>query len=99
MNEIYNTRDTEQYQDQTKIPDLIHQYYNKPMLINEPIINLYQYLKAVSTMLQASIITETDSNYKTHLIGRLYELQHILYIIDKPDAMKERIELSTYINT
>ena len=101
MINTYDTRDNPPQLTQEKVIAIMDRYYHpeiEPTLIGNPMLSLYQYLKQTADMLQSSIIAETDNNYKLHLIGRLYELMHVIYVMDKPEAIMDRIEQSAAVN-
>jgi hypothetical protein len=79
-------------------PDVFLDVERKPHT-DPQIDDLYQYLTQVHTYLEIAIQNETDNSYKLHLIGRLYELQHVLYIIDEPESIAWRIENTISLNT
>jgi len=101
MINTYDTRDNPPQLTQEKVIAIMDRYYHPEIeltLIGNPMLSLYQYLKQTADMLQSSIIAETDNNYKLHLIGRLYELMHVIYVMDKPEAMPARISQSIAVN-
>jgi len=103
MINTYDTRDNPPQLTQEKVIAIMDHYYHpardtQSALIGNPMLSLYQYLKQTADMLQSSIIAETDNNYKLHLIGRLYELMHVIYVMDKPEAIMDRIEQSAAVN-
>jgi len=101
MINTYDTRDNPPQLTQEKVIAIMDHHHHpeiEPTLIGNPMLSLYQYLKQTADMLQSSIIAETDNNYKLHLIGRLYELMHVIYVMDKPEAIMVRIEQSAAVN-
>jgi hypothetical protein len=88
------------YPENAKLPDIVSTPHVERKPHTDPQIDdLYQYLTQVHTYLEIAIQNETDNSYKLHLIGRLYELQHVLYIIDEPESIAWRIENTISLNT
>jgi len=68
--------------------------------IDQTTLTVLHYFQQVKDALIAHIQAENDNLYKVHLIGRLYEISHIQYILETGNMEKPRtvyIELPTDI--